>query len=330
MRQRLDRRLRLLRGKRKTVFDSVRAAAIASAVRGRAQRKVRAWLAQGRPVILVTPRWSLAPRFLDDVALDLQLGRVPVTARVLSVVLLSGRRPHESWGWLIQALREFLGVAENVRLAQAVNREGFRSVVTGLLRRTIGGSPYALLMHGVDSLPVEARDDLLRAFEEHAAEAGPDRRFTLLVASSVDGSNFELEGAARIPLPDFGYDEAIEALAEYVGPCDSERLARIIDVIGGVPALIDRLGVEAGTASRITHDRDAIWRTLGPLAEELRTAVAIASGVDGLTERIDEVAHGAKVIAPVDIHLLRAGLLNKAGLKVSLRAPLFADLSGAR
>lgn len=330
MQQRLHRRLRLLRAKRTATFDRARAEAIEGAVRARAQRKVRAWLEQRRPVILVTPRWSLAPRFLDDIALDLQVGRDPIKARVLSVGLLAARPTHESWGWLIQALREFLGIAENVKIAQAVNREGFRGVITSLLRRSIGKDPVALLTLGVDSLPVETRDDLLRAFEEHAAEAGPDRRFTLLVSSSVDGSNFELEGAARIALPDFGYDEAIEALAEYVGPCDPERLARIIDVIGGVPALIDRVGAEAGSATHITHDRDAIWRNLGPLADELRNAVSIASGVEGLTERLDEVSHGAKPPTAVDVHLLRAGLLTRAGAKVALRAPLFADLAGAR
>ena len=46
---------------------------------------MRVLLRRQLPVALITPRWSQARRFLDDLSVDLQLGEPGVTCRTLSL-----------------------------------------------------------------------------------------------------------------------------------------------------------------------------------------------------------------------------------------------------
>ena len=332
MRQRLDRRLRILRGKRNLRLYPERLSAQDAAVRTKAERRVRTWLRQGRPVLLFTPRWSAPTRFLDDIQLDLAVGEPKVIARALSIAPLGGRPLHESWGWLLKALTEFLGIDVGATAAQAVSRQGFRAVIGKILDRSLALKPHALLIHSAEHLPLEAREDFLAAYQEHAVTAGRRRKFTPLFASSVEGPNFDIEGAGRLTLPDFARHEAIEALAEFVGAAELSRLERVIEFVGGVPALIEQIGSDAERSNRIMGDRESIWRALGPLGDELRGAVAIADGVEGLAQRIDQLARGTDVFDErVDPFLLRAGLAERLpSSRVGLRAPLFADVPAGR
>ena len=332
MPQRLDRRLRILRGKRTLRLYPERLRAQEAAVRTKAERRVRTWLRQGRPVVLLTPRWSAPTRFLDDIQLDLAVGAPRVVARALSIAPLGGRPLYESWGWLIKALTEFLGIDLGATAAQAVNRQGFRAVIGQILDRSLALKPHALLIHSAEHLPMEAREDFIAAYQEHAASAGSRRRFTPLIASSVEGPTFEIEGASRLVLPDFAHGEAIEALAEFVGASELARLERVLEFVGGVPALIEQIGADAERSNRLLGDRESIWRALGALGDELRGAVAIADGVDGLAQRIEQLARGSEVLDErVDTFLLRAGLAERlASSRVGLRAPLFADVPAGR
>lgn len=332
MRQRLDRRLRILRGKRTLRLDPERLRAQDVAVRTKAERRVRTWLRQGRPVVLLTPRWSAPTRFLDDIQLDLAIGQPSVVARALSIAPLGGRPLHESWGWLVKALTEFLGIDVGATVAQAVSRQGFRAVIGQILERSLALKPHALLIHSAEHLPMEAREDFLAAYESHAAAAGSRRRFTPLIASSFDGPTFQIEGAGHLVLPDFAHDEAIEALAEYVGAAELARLERIVEWVGGVPALIEQVGSDAERSNRILGDRESIWRALGNLGDELRSAVSIADGVDGLTQRIEQLAKGSDAYDErIDGFLLRAGLAERQpAARIGLRAPLFADVPAGR
>lgn len=302
------------------------------AVRTKAERRVRTWLRQARPVVLLTPRWSAPRRFLDDIQLDLAVGQPAIVARALSIAPLGGRPLYESWGWLVKALTEFLGIDVGSTAAQAVSRQGFRAVITQILDRSLGLAPHALLIHSAEHLPLEAREDFLAAYQEHAAAVGSRRRFTPLIASGFDGPTFQIEGAGHLVLPDFAHDEAIEALAEYVGAAELARLERIIEWIGGVPALIEQVGSDAERSNRVLGDRESIWRALGPLGEELRSAVAIADGVDGLAQRIEQLAKGPDVFDErIDGFLLRAGLAERqVPARIGLRAPLFADVPAGR
>jgi hypothetical protein len=327
---RFERRRHILDGRRGRAFDP-RQYYREAAVRARAGRKVRFLLRQMQPVVLITPRWSRAHRFLDDIAVDLAVGTPPLRCRTLSLVPLQGRTVHESWTWLVHAMSEFCELRLAGPVAQAVSRDGFRHVMAGLFERSARGPRKALLVHGLEHLHVEARDDMFRVFEEHVRTAGDGRSINLLVAGAVDAPSFTLKGARRIVLPDFAREEAIEALVEYVGPQARGVLEPIVDLVGGVPALLDALGMMAENGGQLVGDRDQLFRSLGPLADEVRGAVAIASAVDGLATRLERVALQGPV--PVDPQWDR--LLERAGLvqvatghvgKVTVRAPLFAQL----
>lgn len=331
---RLERRTALLRGKRGLVFDPNQRY-LGTADRARAARKVRVALRRMQPVLLVTPRWSQAPRFLDDLATDLAIGEPKIQARPLSLGPLLSRNAHESWTWLAHAMAEFCEIKLEGPIAQAVDRHGFRNVLGRLFRHSTHGPRRALLIHGVEHLHVEARDDLLRVFNDHVDEAGDMRRVVLLLAGSVDAPQFDLPGADRIVLPDFARAEAVEALAEYVGSAERHRLDTVVGLLGGVPALLDRVGAAWEKEGRTSADKEALWRALGPLADEVRGAVAIVSAVDGLADRLEQVSREGAIAEDTqwDRMLVRAGLFALVGAptrRVSLRAPLFADVAGSR
>ena len=329
---RLQRRLTILRAKRNGCFDANQHY-LERAVRARCARRIRTLLRLGRPVVLITPRWSRSDRFLDDIATDLQVGEPQVTARVLSLMWLQGKGTHDTWTWLVRAMSELCDVDLEGPVAQAVDRHGFRHVVAGLLRRVQGSGRRVLLMHGVQYLNLEARNDLIRVFEEHQAEFGADLRFNLLMASSVDGPTFEVERAERFFLPDFGSDEAIEALVEYLGPREQADLERAAGVSGGVPSILHALGLHAEEHGELAGTNEAVWRVIGPLGHEIRDASAILTSDDALASRLELLSSEGTVPRDdqVDPKLVRAGLVRDVLVgghgRVALRAPFFADLA---
>jgi hypothetical protein len=181
---------------------------------------------------------------------------------------------------------------------------------------------------------VDALKDLIRVFDEHMDEMGSERRINLLLAGTVDVAAFELEGAERVSLPDFSFVEAIEALTEYTGPMSLDRLRRAVDVIGGVPALVQRLGLSAeGRGGRLAKNREQLWKALGPLTDEVRGAVAIVNSDETLAARFEEVADAGPLPyeKSKDLPLVRAGVLQEiyGGLshRVMVRAPVFAEMA---
>lgn len=331
--QRLDRRIRILRGKRQGAFDPDQHF-LGQAFRARAARKVRLHLRRQQPVILITPRWSQGRAFLDDVGVDLALGSPAIHCRTLSMAPMLGHSVHDAWTWLVRAVVEFCGVPIEGPVAQAVDRHGFRHVMRELFKRVRTGPRRALLIHQVEQLEVEARDDLIRVFTEHADAVGPERRINLLLACSVDAPSFDLRGAERVFLPDYTDLEAREALVELAGPSPAHDLQYVVGMVGGVPAFLERLGAEAEqSGGRLPSSRDELWKALGPLADEVRGAISILNTDDRHAERFDEVLS----LGPVpfdperDPPLLRAGVLQEiyGGLsaKVMVRAPLFAELA---
>jgi len=331
---RLDRRIRILRGKRNGAFDPDQYY-LEKAFRARAARKVRLMLRRMQPVILITPRWSAAQVFLDDISVDLGLGRPQVECRTLSMTPMFGRSVHDSRTWVVRALGGFIGVSPEGPASQAVDRQGFRHVIRDLMNRARTGPRRALLVHHLQHLHVEARNDLVRVFEEHMDEMGRERRLNLLLAGSVDVPSFELEGARRVSLPDFSFEEAIEALTEYTGPASLDRLRRAVDVIGGVPEMVLRLGVAAeARGGRLAKNRDQLWKALGSLTDEVRGAIAIVNSDDSLAARFEEVANTGPLPYEhqKDLPLVRAGVLKElyGGLshRVMVRAPIFAEMAG--
>jgi hypothetical protein len=258
------------------------------------------------------------------------VGTPVIACRTLSLVPLQARTLTESWTWLVRALIEFLGLTNEGPPSACVDRQGFRKMLKDAFVRSEGRPKSALLLHGCEHLHLEAREDLLEAVGAYVEENSPQRSLNFLFAGSIDAADFHLPDREVMRLADYGREEAVEALAEYTGPVEPSRLTAIVQVIGGVPALIDKLGGEAETRGTLTVDKDALWRTLGPLAEEIRGAMSIVNSADGLAERMEEVAAGKGKGDERDSALLRAGLVNAGRQGVVLRAPLFADLTIAR
>jgi len=329
---RFERRLHILRAKRKGAFDPDQHY-LEKARRGCVARKVRVLLRQMQPVVLIAPRWSQAHRFLDDVGVDLAVGRPSIECRTLSMAPIHGRSVHQARAWLIRGITEFCGLYLTGPVSQAVDRNGFRHVMRELLQRTTEGPRRALLLHGVEHLCVEARDDLVGVFLHHAREAGDRRRLNLLLAASVSIAALDLPGARRLMLSDYGEEEALEVLTEWAGLVEPQHMWTAVDLLGGVPALLDAVGAEAEQSGSLPSGHDGVWRALGSLADEVRGAISIAVSDERLGDRLEELARmGPLPREPeLDPLLLRAGLIQEVPGsgegRVRVRAPVFGDLA---
>jgi len=334
-RPRLDRRLVLLRGKRRGAFDRDQYY-LERAERARVARRARVLLRRSEPVALVTPRWSHVERFLDDLAVDLLIGTPSVECRALSVAPLVGRTAYQAWSWLIEAFSAFGDLTiEEGPAALAVSRQGFRHVVAGLLARPDRGPRRCLMIHGLEHMPVDPLRDLISAFDEHVARNGPHPRFNLLLAGSIDGPHFEFAAGERLVLPDFGEEEAVLELVERLGAGDVPRLRALVAALGGVPALLDHAAGGGTSVPDADADRGELWKVLGPVATGVRDAFGIVAADDALLARMEDLAKTPELPEdPLrDGALMRAGLVRVRGSgpktrKTSLRSPVFGDLAG--
>lgn len=327
--QRLDRRITILRGKRTNAYDPEQTY-LSGAARERAARKIRCHLRNLDPVILHTPRWSRAPELLDDLLVDLAIGEPRVHCKLLSLSPMQGQSASECWSYLVRAVMEFCDLAYEGPAGQAVSRRGFRSVMGNLLRRTIHGERSALLIHGVETMDVEALEDFVRVFGYHMTEAGESRKLTIVLAGSVSMSNVDLPGAVHLSLPDFELEEAFEHVVEYIGHTPPGPVNRALELVGGVPALLDCIGQSAQTAG-FGSSRDDHIKALAPVMEELRHALAIVSADQRLAERLEDIARHE--VLPFDESLdpvlIGAGLIHRRGgqrEQVAVRASVFLHL----
>lgn len=331
---RLERRIAILKGKREGSFDRDQYY-LEKAGRARVARKARTRLRRMQPVVLITPRWSQARRFLDDMATDLMVGDPLVRARTLSLHPLEGRTPHQAWSWLVLAVTEFCSLPLDGPAWQVVSRRGFRHVMRELFVRADAGERRCLMIHGMEHIHVEALRDLIEVFHEHVRGRTGEGRFNLLLAGTVDAPHFEFAGLERLVLPDFAEYEALESLVEHLGPSEVPRLRSLVSLVGGIPAMLDALGNEAADRiSDVLADRRSIWRVLGTIATEMRRAFDIVASDEGLLARIEQIAkEGPQLPDPVkDEALLRAGLVRQVGhsegtRRTALRAPFLVDLA---
>lgn len=329
---RLHRRTALLRAKRDGAFDPGQYWH-EGADRQRAMRKLRALLRLMQPVILSTPRWSQAHRFIEDLAVDLSVGQPAIQGHVLSLQAVQGKSALQAWAWVMARFTDLCSISVDRRFAQAVSRDGFRTLFANLLRQAQGGPRRCLMLYGLEAVHLDALRDLLDVYEQHMLEARDRRRINLLIAGTVDvpalGAN-----VTRMTLPDYGKAEAIEALVEIVGPQPTARLERLIGAVGGVPAVIERLAAEGPAAIEdAVATREGVWRRLGPVGAEIRSAFAIVSADNALSQRLEQLAReGPSPEMPDrDPRLVRAGLVRftrKGKAKLTgVRAPVFADLA---
>lgn len=309
------------------------------AVRERSARKVRAHLRRMEAVVLVTPRWSRPQGFLEGIAMDLAVSRPALSCRTASLRHLKGRTVTEAWRSALGLISQLAGTnASALQLAVPGSRQGFRHTVTALMTRVneLATGPSALLCHGAEYLPLEALEDLSLGWLDFA-EAHPDRadrRVTLMLAGCVDVPIFDLGGAPRVTLTDYGEAEAAAALVGQTGPAVRMLLEGAARFTGGVPAMVDALGEGARRLGAIPRSQSGLIRALGPIADEIRGAVDIVAADSHVAERLDQLSGGEprEEEPSLDAPLLTAGLVRRVRTpgvpSVMLRAPAIGQLLG--
>lgn len=311
--------------------------ALEAAIRSRTARKVRAHLRRMDPVVLTTPRWSEPQSFLEDLALDLAVGEPGIGCRTVSFRPLKGRPAPEAWFFLLQIFAQLAaGESGELRPPTVADRRGFRTVLRGLLWRAQergGEERVALLGHSAEHLPVEALEDIAECWAEFARQTPEDRACTLLLSGAVDTPSLDLPLSVGVDLQDFGEAEAAAALIGQTGPVGRRELEGAARFSGGIPAVVHALGAGARATGALPAGNSALLRCIGPLAEEIRGAVSIASGHPDLADRLDQLLRGEPLVEvpEVDRPLLMAGLIRRVRLpgegRVLLRAPVLASCS---
>ncbi len=331
---RLERRLRILRDKRQGTFDPEQHY-LETALRGRTARRVRTNLRRMEPVILLTPRWSRAQSFLEDLALDLAVGTPPVGCRTVSFRPLKGKGETDAWMYCLAVLAQ-LSVDRwtEARAPLVVSRLGFRTAAVELLMRAQDrpGARVALLAHGAEHLPFATLLDLSTAWQEFTQFMPEERRTTLLLAATVDAPHIRLGDARRVMLDDLGEAEAAATLVARVGMGSPFRLENAARFTGGVPDIVEHLGAGSKDLGQLPTSASGMVRALGPLADDIRSAVDIASSDPVVAERLDLFLEGAALDEEpvVDRNLIMAGLLRRTAVegseRVVLRAPAIGDV----
>jgi hypothetical protein len=299
-----------------------------------AARKLRTFLRVGRPVMLHTARWSQAQRLLEDIAVDLQLGAPTITCEVVNLQAVQGKGALQAWSWVMQRMTNFCGLPVDGRLAQAVSRDGFRTLLGELLVRSTTGPLRCLMLVGLEAVHLDALRDLLEVYHGHVLAFGDRVRLNLLVAGAVDAPHLATDAANRIALPDYAPDEAVESLVEQAGPQPIARLRRVAQLTGGIPALLDRLGSQgAAVLDEVAGSKEAVWRHLGPLGPEVRSVFEIVWAEPALSKRLEILAKDGpqNLESDVDARLVRSGIARAlprgSQPRVEIRAPIFADLA---
>jgi len=331
---RFERRMVILRGKRGGTFDRNQPF-LERCARSKVARKARYHLRAMRPVVLTTPRFSLPEPFLDDLAVDLRLGKPAIYCRTLSVVPLHGCTAQQARSWLMNAFASFcLMHSDHRELLKVSSSHDFRVLMRDLFRRAEATDRRCLLVHGIEHLPADALRDLIAVFEDHVHHRRGAPGFNLLLAGHRVPEWADHPAVANLTLPDYSEEEAVEALVEQLGPDDHLQFGALVATVGGIPEVIDALGGERSThINRIVRDPGAFWTVLGPLSDALRKAHRAVSADPELAGRLRLLAsRGALSPYPeLDTPLAEAGLVEIAGpyptrMTTSLRAPVLADL----
>lgn len=320
----------IFKGRRDTAFDPELAFA-ESALRSRTARRVRAQLRRLEPIAMLTPRWSAAQGFLEDLALDLAVGEPSIGCRTVSFRPLLGRSMPESWNFILRVLADLPGNQWNTRpLPLVVDRRGFYHAAEKLLEEAHEDAEYpvAVLGHGCEHLPVEVLEDIAMCWARYAQDAGPDRRCTVLLAGTVDTPALDVGGATKVDLLDLGEAEAAASLVMHVGATSLHTLTRAAKFSGGVPAIVTALAEGSGGAGLPPRPEDML-RCLGPLADELRGAMFHAMADPEIAERLFQLARGEPLVEEpaLDRELMMAGLLRRVRgttAQVELRSPALA------
>lgn len=333
---RLDRRILLAQGKRHLHVDPLHYRTEAFA-RTRAARRLRAWLRQGRVVVLQHPRWADVEGFLDQVAFDLSVDDTPLDSRVVAVEGRPGRSGPAVWSDVLGAVGRGLGAAGQAMAPAA--RPGFVARLEQLFRRSSPGParPVALLIRGAEVWPLDVLEDLLDAARRAGAGARSRDRVRLVLAVCSDARRLADRADAALTLPDPTPEEALRWLAARV---DAPRpaLDAAVAEVGALPEALRRLvedDLDDAAAAPVAAARRAVrlgGAALDALWSHVRAAVDGVCADDRLAERLETLADGeAHTTDPdLDLPLARAGLVTvvswSSPARTRLRTPAIARL----
>ena len=308
---------------------------VEDALRGRAGRNVRAHVRRMEPVIVRTPRWSAPACFLEDLALDLAVGEPGIGCRTVNLQPLKGRKASESWQFTLHVFAQ-LGRREwrHRPPRMVADRGGFRFALMELIREAHQSAPHpvALLAHGAEYAPVEIIEDLAEIWGTYCQQYPVDRRCTLLLAGTSGDSWWPMAHAPRIDLVDYGSAEAAAVIVGQAGDVPFASLRKAAHFSGGVPGIVSAVGERVRQNANLPHEDDALFESLGGLADEIRGAVDIVHMDSALADRLyDLVSCESMAGAPeVDDALILAGLVRPVRSHgqdhVELRAPAIATL----
>ena len=168
-----------------------------------------------------------------------------------------------------------------------------------------------------------------------SVEAGDERSFNLLFSGSVALARARFPDLEQVILPDFGPDEAVQAIYEYVDTAEEREAELAAALVGGVPALLHAVGMAAEESRHLPTTQEQVWEVLGPLADELQGAFAIVAADQAQAERLELLAReGSLPVDPkIDGRLIRAGLIRGVPRvrhpRVVVRAPILSQLVGS-
>lgn len=304
-----------------------------TALRSRSARLVRTFLRRMEPVFVATPRWSRPQAFLEEVALDLAVGEPSVGCRTVGFRPLKSRGPAGAWPFLLAVLGQLGRGASGDTVATAVDRQAFRAGVGEALEAAHRSSRHrlAVLMHGIENLPVEVLADLVEEWSRYRQDHPEGARVTLLLAGAERPDWLQLPDLHEVRLEDYSESETIAAIVARCGPLPPRRLLALARFTGGVPAVVDAVA-ELVQAKGPRLDVDLMLQGMGPIADEMRGALDIVAARGELADRLNLLARASTLPADaaLDASLRAAGLLRqrrRAGQdEVCLRSPALAAL----
>jgi len=320
----------VFRGRRSVVHEGP-LRRVPEAPRTRTARRIRALLRRVERVALVTPRWSAPQAFLEDIALDLAVEEPGVACRTVGLRALRGRSTPEAWNYLLRVLADLDGDAAGRPVPIVCTRAGFQTASAWLLERAHHASPrpVALLAWDAHHLPVDVLDDLLEAWASYQARVGEERRCGLLLGGAVNAPALRTGLSHHLDLGDYAEAEAAASMVLQMGPLPLPLLRAAAQFSGGVPAIVHALGNGVVEHAVLPEDTESMFRCLGPMASEIRTAVSMALARPESADRFLALAAGTPLEEePVDAELVMTGLARRVGTgsvrRVELRSPALA------